>query len=221
MLRSCTKCICAFLVVIPQFISGDIIPSVKISSSEAETYYKNVETENGVLFSRLPKEMSFANSAIFRYLAVGDMQKLEMCIEPKIVNGEVNATFEIFELLGTTKVVEVANELSYLRNNGSSTIKKWLSTVNDRLKTRIKNRECPAVITSPRTILNKGNIPDGNHRILAALEMAMVGESIELPTYDLSFSPLKFSLFNFLVFIDRFRNNPKGTIALMKARKKM
>lgn len=71
---------------------------------------------------------------------------------------------------------------------------------------------------SPQKLFHRGNIPDGNHRILSALEISLTDEKVKLPAYELQINPLRYALLNCLVLVDRFKNNPKGTIALMKAR---
>lgn len=168
---------------------------------------------------KAPVMLKFACRAEKDTLSPSQLSKLQIAVEPKLSSDKkVNPTFEVFELLGTSSAQVVADEFEYLVKNGSAEVREWLSTIDLTLENMIRAGTCPAIITSP-LMIHCGNIPDGNHRTIAALRLSRQ-EEVTLPAYRLQYSTYYWALYNMLIFCDRMKSNPKGTIKIVNQRMK-
>lgn len=190
------------------------------SNAELLRHYQTVEAEKGEGFDGYSKELILARCAATGSLCEEQLQQLQLCIEPKIIRGKIHPTFEIFKLIGSTKAGQIAEAMNYIRRKGSISLKNWLQNIDKKLEKRIHEGECPAIIVSPVLLVHRGNIPDGNHRVLAALQLALKGEAVRLSTYEIASSSAVLMALNAVVFCDRLKSNPIGTTSLLKQRLK-
>lgn len=181
-------------------------------------HFNQVENQKAVPVKKTPRLYRLASGTRERVLDANDLGDLQIVADPWMINGKKTPTFEIFEMVGTTKALEVAEAIPYLREHGSFGINTWLSQIDLDLERMVLGDNCPAIITSPRKLFVLGNVPDGNHRLLTALSLHQKGAVVTLPALDIQIASHLTNISNAFQFAIRFRSNPVGTIRILRER---
>ena len=176
--------------------------------------YSQAQKEKGEPIG-LSSEMRIAKSSTAMTLGGEDLSRLQLCIEPR--KKDMSETYEIFSLTGCVLIGEIVESINYLQRVGSEKLIRWISSINPILEDRIRQKTLPPIITSP-LLLHHGNLPDGNHRAIAAVKMHNQSEEVALDALRLQLPSATLATLNALIFLDRFPDNPNGTIRLVKSR---
>lgn len=183
-------------------------------------HFKQVENRKAVPVRKTPWLYKLASGTRERLFRGDDLENLQIVADPWMINGKKTPPFEIFEMVGTTKALEVAQAIPYLREHGSFGVNTWLSQIDLDLERMVLGNDCPAIITSPRKLLVLGNVPDGNHRLLTALTLSQKGMAVALPALDIQIASHLTAISNVFQFAIRFHSNPVGTIKVLRERLK-
>jgi hypothetical protein len=201
-----------------------LIDILRLMSTKAieilTTHYKTVEARKSIQ-NKTPSPLrvfQYAMGVSEKRVDPEELASLQIYAEPKPVKGALDPTFEIFELLSSTKAAEVAGALDFLRERGSPAVQRWLTSINDSLAQIILGGNCPAIITTKRRVLHCGNIPDGNHRLLSALSLSDIECVPSIPVIEIDMNRVDHFIYNAILLFDRWRHNPKGTVKLVKER---
>lgn len=180
-------------------------------------HYQQTESKKAAP-TRAPRILKIATGITRKDLSGTELGNLQICIEPRLLNGRKTAHLEIFEMLGTSQAAAVAEALPYLRRECSARVNDWLAPINESLERLVLTGSAPAIITTPRRCLQPGNVADGNHRLLTAVMLYQRGEDISLPTFEMIISPSLWATYNAVTFARRFQSNPVGTIKVARER---
>lgn len=181
-------------------------------------HFNQVENRKAVPVKKTPRLYRLASGTRERVLSGSDLGNLQIVADPWMKGSKKTPTFEIFEMVGSSRAVEVAQAIPYLREHGSFSVNVWLSQIDPTLERMVFGNDCPAIITSPKRLLVLGNVPDGNHRLLTALTLSQKGMAVALPALDIQIASHLTAISNVFQFAIRFHSNPVGTIKVLRER---
>lgn len=125
------------------------------------------------------------------------LENLDIYVNTKIKNTGPDGTLSIFRELGTTNMGEIARKLEHLKSLKEPSIQMWLSRITPNMEEMILSSECPPILLITPKLINYGNVPDGNHRALAALDLANRGKKdISLTAYVGKLNNMRWLMWN-------------------------
>ncbi len=145
----------------------------KEESSEASKYRRTI----------YPPIAYFVPSWKMAMLGVEQLRNLQLFIPPYSDRGKRSGSQDIFMNLGTTNAGVIADESERLKGLGNSLINKWLDNVTPEMKEAVLDGSIPPIMVLTTVGLDYGNVPDGNHRVLAAIELSKEHEGIQIPAF--------------------------------------
>lgn len=126
--------------------------------------------------SRPPKILSFVKNWEKVHIPFNKLSNLQMWVNPTIDNG----TLGIYHELQSARIGDVSNNFESLQRHPNADVKSWLSTVDPGLtQLLIEKKRSPILLVFPACFV-QGNILDGNHSVIAGLNLEKRGVEIEI-----------------------------------------
>lgn len=169
----------------------------KVELSEVIASYAAAEKEKESL--ELPK-MPFPVVGRFiptwelDYVSTDTLAEMESFVSVLV---QPNPTTDIYRELKTTKMGEIAEQMNHLKSLKNPRLKKWISSIDQKLYERILTGDIAPIILISSTGVEYGNVPEGMHRSLAAIRLAQEEKKeIKIPAYIGSLDRLHWILWN-------------------------
>ncbi len=118
-----------------------------------------------------------------KFLDKKELSELQLFVRTFTYKRRVEATARIFNKTGMIKAGDVASKLEQLKSLNDEEINRWLMGMTDEMYQSIIDGTIPPIMVIKPVGLDFGNLPDGNHRVLAALKLAEENEDIKLPAF--------------------------------------
>ncbi|MFH1547292.1 MAG: hypothetical protein ABIC57_02290, partial [bacterium] len=167
---------------------------------EAESFKNEVDKP----LQNFPSACHYIHSWEKTELLPEQLEKMDIYVNTRIKDTGPDGTLSIFRELGTTNIGQIAKNLDYLKSLNEPSIKIWLSHITPNMEKLILSKECPSILIIKPALLNYGNLPDGNRRVIAALDLANKGYmGISLTAYVGKIDRVFWVVWNSGVYIHR------------------